>query len=27
VIDLSTAAARMLGMLRAGVTEVSLMPG
>jgi rare lipoprotein A len=27
VIDLSTAAARMLGMLRAGVTEVSLVPG
>jgi rare lipoprotein A len=27
VIDLSTAAAGMLGMLRAGVTEVSLVPG
>jgi rare lipoprotein A len=27
VIDLSTAAARMLDMLRAGVTEVSLVPG
>jgi rare lipoprotein A len=27
VIDLSTAAAQMLGMLRAGVTEVSLVPG
>ncbi len=27
VIDLSTAAARMLGMLRAGVTKVSLVPG
>jgi rare lipoprotein A len=27
VIDLSTAAAQMLGMMRAGVTEVSLVPG
>ena len=27
VIDLSTAAARMLDMMRAGVTEVSLVPG
>jgi len=27
VIDLSTAAAQLLGMLRAGLTEVSLVPG
>jgi rare lipoprotein A len=27
VIDLSTAAARILGMMRIGVTEVSLIPG
>jgi rare lipoprotein A len=27
VIDLSTAAAQLLGMMRAGVTEVSLVPG
>jgi|HubBroStandDraft_1064217.scaffolds.fasta_scaffold63644_3 rare lipoprotein A len=27
VIDLSTAAAQLLGMMRAGLTEVSLMPG
>ena len=27
VIDLSTAAAQLLGMMRAGLTEVSLVPG